>query len=95
MWRRFQVAWRLTKPMNTAVWAAAEKAVQAVQEHRELQSASKVQEQVRYCPSCGQIPDGDRRMDHARQLALELLAEQPRRSELDFAISFYVWRSKL
>ncbi len=90
-----RTGWKLWKLRNSRLWTAARHAVHAVIAQRELQAATKLEQQPSYCPLCGQIPDGDRRMDHARRIALEILPEQPRRSDLDFALAFYYWQSKL
>ncbi len=85
-----QLAWRLWKLQINGTWTAARSAVDAVMAKTDLQYAAHKEPHIKFCPSCGQIPDGDRRMDHARMLAIEHLHGKPyRRFELDAAISLH------
>lgn len=77
-------------------WAAGQ-AVSTVMAQREINYAAQLEPEVSYCFACGQVPDGDRRMDHARRIALEILAPrvQPKRYELDAALAIeYLVRKK-
>jgi hypothetical protein len=74
----------------SGVWQAAGASVESVMAQKELSYAAEIEPQTRFCPMCGQIPDGDRRMDHARKLTIESLGDKPfRRHEIDAAISLH------
>lgn len=89
------IAWRLWGLRREETWRAACQAVNTVQAQLDLRNAAQLEENARFCPMCGQIPDGDRRMDHARSTALEILRNKKvRRSELDAAISLYYFVTK-
>jgi hypothetical protein len=61
-----------------------------------LQKVCGNEENVTFCPRCGQMPDGDRRMEEAREIFLETWSgTAPKRSELDFALSWAYFRRKL
>ena len=80
---------------HSKVSAAATTAVASVLTQKNLIQAAEHEEAPKFCPMCGQIPDGDRRMDHARAIAMEILkGENVKRSDLDLAISFEYWRKK-
>jgi len=50
---------------------------------------------VTFCPRCGQIPDGDRRMEEARErFFARWKGAAPKRSELDFALAWAYFRRK-
>jgi hypothetical protein len=77
------------------VWRAAKEAVQAVSADIPLNSVSGREERTVFCPRCGQLPDGDRRMDEARIKVLSLLdGASAKRSEIDAAISLNYWMVK-
>jgi len=89
------LCWRLWKLRNTPTWLAARQAVEAIKQHSALQTAATIEPRPSFCPMCGQIPDGDRRMDHARSVACAILKDRvPSRSELDAALALYYWRTK-
>lgn len=84
--------WRLAK---SPVWKAAKAAVRAVRDDEPLQGVAVHEEKTSFCPRCGQVPDGDRRMDEARERALAQLPDAVlHRSDLDFAIAWHYWRTK-
>lgn len=86
----FQFIWRFQELRNAAFWRTAKSAVESVKDHRLLNEVSVVTERTPFCPRCGQVPDGDRRMDEARELAAAKLWKVPvKRSELDFALSYW------
>ena len=95
------VSWRIARAVfrlwNSPVWSAARRAVKGVAEDRALHAAAQAEPNVSYCPRCGQLPDGDRRFEEARELALARLwrGEQPKRRDLDFALAFHYWSSRL
>jgi hypothetical protein len=80
---------------NSALGRAAKQAVQQIEASPELQRAAVVEPRVSCCPRCGQIPTGDRRLEEARECALELLGEQPGKiSELNFALEYFHFINK-
>lgn len=82
--------------LPTPVWRAADSAVLQVLQSEHLQRAAKMSETTSFCPRCGQLPDGDRRMEEARELfASKWRGTLPKRSELDFAIAWAYFRRKL
>ena len=90
---------------NSPVWSAARRAVKAVAADRALHAAAQAEPNVSYCPRCGQLPDGDRRFEEAREMALVILSPAaggparrgavPKRRDLDFALAFHYWSSRL
>ena len=80
---------------NSPVWSAARRAVKGVAQDRALHAAAQAEPNVSYCPRCGQLPDGDRRFEEAREMTLACLGEQPKRRDLDFALAFHYWSSRL
>ena len=93
-WIRF--AFKFTRLLGTPVWRAAERSVTQVMEHHELQRAGKNEEKTSFCPRCGQLPDGDRRMEEAREIFLESWRGEPiKRSELDFALAWAYFKRKI
>ena len=93
-WLRF--AHKFLRLLGTPVWRAADSAALHVLQSEELQRAAKISETTSFCPRCGQLPDGDRRMDEAREIfALKWRGALPKRSELDFALAWAYFRRKL
>jgi len=93
-WFRFTV--KLVRLLDTPLWRAANGAVVQVMLNHELQKACKNEERTSFCPRCGQMPDGDRRVEEARELFLAAWkGTSPRRSELDFALAWAYFRRKL
>ncbi len=92
----FRFVFKLVRLLSTPVWRAADHAVAAVMECGEVQRAVRFEERTAFCPRCGQIPDGDRRMDEARDVfeAIWKPRELPRRHELDFALACAYFRRK-
>ena len=85
-----KLAWKLWHLNRTGIWKAAESAVGAVMKQADLSYAAELEPETRFCPMCGQIPDGDRRMDHARKIVCEILGDKPfRRHEIDAAIGLH------
>ena len=92
-WLRF--CWRFWRMRQTHVWEKAARAVEEVLRHDGLQQAAAAQDCVTFCPRCGQIPDGDRRMEEARERFFAgWKGEPPKRSELDFALAWEYFRRK-
>lgn len=92
----FRCIFKLVRLLDTPLWRAADRAVMQVMQHHELQKACKNEERITYCPRCGQMPDGDRRMEEARETFLaDWGGAIPRRSELDFALAWAYFRRKL
>lgn len=93
-WIRF--AFKFARMLGTPIWRAADQAVlQVVQDHA-LHHASRHEERTSFCPRCGQIPDGDRRTEEAREIFLTNWKGTPvRRSELDFALAWAYCKRKL
>ncbi len=86
---------RLYRLRNSATWVAAAHAVDSVMSQKELTYAAQREPQAIFCPMCGQVPDGDRRMDHARKIAMEILRGKPvRRHELDASIALCYFARK-
>jgi len=92
-WMRF--CWRFWRMRQTHVWEKAARAVEEVLRHDVLQHAATAQDCVTFCPRCGQIPDGDRRMEEARErFFARWKGAAPKRSELDFALAWAYFRRK-
>jgi hypothetical protein len=89
-----QTLWRIWKLRRSPVWKSAKKAVKKVASSRVIQEAAGKERTISFCPRCGQSPDGDRRMEEAREMVVKELGYVPRRSDLDFALSWLYWRSK-
>ncbi len=95
MIKALKLVWKLRTIMRGPVWDAAEQAVTSIMAQPQLTYAAKVEPKMPFCPLCGQIPDGDRRMDHARQIAMGILRNTPvRRFQLDFAIALHYFLRK-
>jgi len=92
----FRFAFKLVRLLDTPLWRVADRAVAQVMQNHELQKACKNEEQISFCPRCGQMPDGDRRVEEAREFFLATWkGTRPRRSELDFALAWAYFRRKL
>ena len=92
----FRFVFKLVRLLDTPVWRVADRAVVQVMQHHELHKACKNEELISFCPRCGQMPDGDRRMEKARENFLTLWkGDMPRRSELDFALAWAYFRRKI
>ena len=92
----FRFAFKFVRLLDTPLWRAADCAVLRVMQHHELQKVSRNEERVTFCPRCGQMPDGDRRMEEAREIFLtDWRGAIPRRSELDFALAWAYFCRKL
>ncbi len=92
----FRFVFKLVRLLDTPLWRAADCAVMHVMQHHELQKACKNEEWTSFCPRCGQMPDGDRRMEEAREFFLaEWPGAIPKRSELDFALAWAYFRRKI
>lgn len=92
----FRFAFKLLYLPATPLWRAAGHAAAAVMECGEAQRAARFEERTSFCPRCGQLPDGDRRMDEAREVfaAIWGTRKPPKRSELDFALACAYFRRK-
>jgi len=85
-----KLAYKLWKLDHDGIWDAAGHAVSSIMAQNDLAYAAEKEPRTRFCPMCGQIPDGDRRMDHARKIVCEILAGKTlRRNEIDAAISLH------
>lgn len=93
-WLRF--VFKLLRLLGTPVWRTAGHAAAAVMECGDAQRAARFEERTTYCPRCGQIPDGDRRMDEAREVFQAIWGTRPppKRSEVDFALAWAYFRRK-
>ena len=92
----FRFAFKFLRLLDTPLWRATDRAVLQVMAHHELQKACKNEERTTFCPRCGQTPDGDRRMEEAREIFVaDWLGMIPKRSELDFALAWAYFRRKL
>lgn len=86
-----KLAWqRVNKP---ELWAAAKRAVDQVAGMRDLNEAAKREPMISFCPRCGQTPDGDRRLEEARELVMNSGIQAPR-ADVDFAILAHYWLRK-
>ena len=84
-WRLFLAIYRM---MDSGIWIIANKAVKAVREDRQLNLVALTEDRLVFCTRCGQIPDGDRRMDEAREKVMNLLnGESHTRSQIDAALA--------
>src|SRR5262252_145692 len=85
----FRFAFKFVRLLDTPLWREADRAVLQVMQHHELQKVSRNEERVTFCPRCGQMPDGDRRMEEAREIFLAgWQGAIPKRSEVDFALAW-------
>ena len=92
-WLRF--CWRFWQMRETHMWEKAARAVDEVMRHDALQQAAVEQDCVTFCPRCGQVPDGDRRMEEARERFMAgWQGAALKRSELDFALAWAYFRRK-
>ena len=92
----FRAVFKMVRLLDTPLWRVANIAVVQVIQHHELHKASKNEEMVSFCPRCGQMPDGDRRMEEARENFLAMWqGSTPKRSELDFALAWAYFRRKV
>ena len=92
----FRCAFKLVRLINSPLWRAADRAVMQVVRLHQLQKACQGEEQTSFCPRCGQLPDGDRRMEEAREIFLaDWRGATPRRSEVDFALAWAYFRRKI
>jgi len=91
-----RLVWRFLRLLNSPVWRLADEAVLTVIKTRELQHASGIDPVLKFCPRCGQIPDGDRRMEEAREILAAVWRgkKRLRRSDQDFAIAWAYFKRK-
>ena len=98
MWNSIVLLARFIVLRNSRLWRVTREAVERVRKHEHIQKAAEIEEITAFCPRCGQIPDGDRRMEAAREIAVELMKaagyKRLRRSHLDFAIVYHFWAGK-
>jgi hypothetical protein len=93
-WLRF--ALKFYRLLDTPIWRVADRAVLQVMQHQQLQQAARIEETISFCPRCGQHPEGDRRMEEAREAFFaEWKGSAPKRSELDFALAWAYFRRKV
>jgi hypothetical protein len=85
---------KLKRITGSPVWDAAGKAVLKVIYDIEINKIAQDHPMTVFCPRCGQLPDGDRRYEEARELAISYLSTVPKRSDLDFALAWQFWRLK-
>ena len=92
----FRCVFKLVRLLDTPLWRVADGAAVQVMQHHELHKACKNEETTSFCPRCGQMPDGDRRMEEAREFFLaQWKGDPPKRSELDFALAWAYFRRKI
>jgi hypothetical protein len=92
----FRFVFKLVRLLDTPLWRVADGAVVQVMQQHQLHKACKNEELTSFCPRCGQMPDGDRRMEEARENFLAMWrGETPKRGELDFALAWAYFRRKL
>lgn len=92
----FRFVFKLVRLLDTPLWRVADRAVVQVMCDHELQKTCKNEEHTSYCPRCGQMPDGDRRMEEARELFFKMWkGDIPKRSELDVALAWAYFRRKI
>jgi hypothetical protein len=71
---------------HSELFQIARQSVEEISSNVHLREAAGREERTRFCPRCGQIPDGDRRMDEARERFLQdWKGSSPKRSE-DFGL---------
>ena len=86
---------RLWKLWRSPVYALAKNAVREVARDQALQLAAATSTTLPFCPRCGQRPDGDRRMDEARERVMSQVSGYAiKRSDLDLLLSWHYWRLK-
>jgi hypothetical protein len=87
--------WKYKRIIKSPVWNAARISVNNVMAHTMLNEVSKTDPLLRFCPRCGQIPQGDRRMQDAREQVFKILGEiEVKLSDVDFAMMWHLWRNK-
>ena len=92
----FRFVFKLLRLLDTPLWRVADRAAVQVMQHHELHKACKNEERTSFCPRCGQMPDGDRRMEEARENFIAMWqGDPPKRSELDFALAWAYFRRKI
>jgi hypothetical protein len=92
----FRCVFKLVRLLDTPLWRVANAAVVQVMQHHELHKVCKNEERTSFCPRCGQMPDGDRRMEEARENFLAMWnGATPKRSELDFALAWAYFHHKI
>lgn len=92
----FRFTFKFVRLLDTPLWRAADRAVLQVMAQHELQKICKNEERTTFCPRCGQMPDGDRRVEEAREVFLTAWRGViPKRSELDFALAWAYFRRKI
>lgn len=99
-YRRFRILWKLAdnpfdfpqvdKFTKTPLWQCAREAVADVIGNHALQYIAAIEEKTSFCPRCGQLTDGDRRFEEAREFVLTRMPDA-RRNDVDFAISAQYW----
>ena len=85
--------------IKNPVWTASRKSVNVVNSYTLLNEVSQSEPHIPFCPRCGQIPSGDRRMQEAREFTVDILRRSnpqfvPKLSDMDFAIMWHLWRTK-
>jgi hypothetical protein len=76
--------WRLE---GTDLWWASQRAVKSVVSDHKLNGVATTDPKTSFCPRCGQLPDGDRRFEEARERTISQLPTPPKRAELDCSIA--------
>lgn len=90
-----KLLFRLWGLRDSRTWVTARNAVKTVMADRNLTNAAQSEPYTSFCPRCGQIPDGDRRMEEAREIALSILKKDVKRRDLDLALAFHYWFERL
>jgi len=84
----FRLFLKIYRLMDSGLWILASKATAKVREDRLLNAVAVTEDRLVFCSRCGQIPDGDRRMDEARQKLMDLVPiDTYSRSEVDAALA--------
>jgi len=91
LWTLRTIIRALWKLEGTEVWWAAGAAVRQVAKDKRLSTTSRYHPTTSFCPRCGQLPDGDRRFEEAREQAMKLLTNQPPRHHLDAALALHYY----
>ena len=92
----FRCVFKLLRLLDTPLWRVAGRAVVQVMQYHELHKVCRNEEMTSFCPRCGQMPDGDRRMEEARENFFSMWqGHPPKRSELDFALAWAYFRRKI
>lgn len=77
--------------MRSANYRRAEAAVIAIAADKGLRSVAENEPVTSFCPRCGQLPSGDRRMEEAREIFFRDNKKNFKMSDVNFALELSRW----